>query len=249
MTPAVEIDLAERVILITGAAGGIGQTLVRRGLAAGALIAAFDINPALHTLFPDQPRLLKLEGDAASQKDVSAALKQVKKKWNRLNVLVNNAGKVGEGRVESVKLEEWLAILHSNLTSVFLFSKHAIPMLKLTRGNIVNLSSTNGLTGGSHLSGPAYATAKAGIIALTKNLAGDLAKYGVRVNAIAPGPLDTPMLDRFNEAEKLWLKNTIPLREFGTAEDAANLVYFLASSAAKHITGVTVSLSGGLVMH
>ena len=112
----------------------------------------------------------------------------------------------------------------------------------------MNLPSTNGLTGGSSLSGPAYAAAKAGILALTKHLARDLAASGVRVNAIAPGPIETPMLDRFDETEREALRQSIPLHELGTPDDVANLVFFLASSAAQHITGTTISLSGGLVM-
>ena len=163
--------------------------------------------------------------------------------------MVNNAGIVGKGRVEETRLEDWLKVLNTNLTGAFLFSKHTIPSLKKSRGNIVNLSSTNGLTGGSHLSGAAYACSKAGIIALTKNLARDLAGDGVRVNCIAPGPVDTEMIQRFGERGIEDLRQSIPLKELATADDVANLVFFLASDSAKHITGATISLSGGLVMH
>jgi 3-oxoacyl-[acyl-carrier protein] reductase len=242
---AVDINLADRVLLITGAAGGIGQCLVERALAADARVAAFDRREVQIT---DHPNLLKLQGDATEEEAVCDAIAQLQAKWNRLDVLVNNAGKAGSGHVESLSLAAWNEILHANLTSNFLCSKHAIPLLKATRGAIVNLSSTNGLTGGSPLSGPAYAAAKAGIIALTKHLARDLASSGVRVNAIAPGPIATPMLDRFDAAAKAALQQSIPLGALGTVEDVANLVFFLASDAARHITGTTISLSGGLVM-
>jgi 3-oxoacyl-[acyl-carrier protein] reductase len=242
---AVEINLADKALLITGAAGGIGQCLVARALAADARVAAFDLR---EVQIADHPNLLKLQGDATEEEAVCDAIAQLQAKWQRLDVLINNAGKAGSGRVESLSLAAWNEILHANLTSNFLCSKHAIPLLKATRGVIVNLSSTNGLTGGSPLSGPAYAAAKAGIIALTKNLARDLASAGVRVNAIAPGPIATPMLDRFDAAAKAALQQSIPLGELGTVEDVANLVFFLVSDAAKHFTGTTISLSGGLVM-
>lgn len=249
MASALEVDLADKVILITGAAGGIGRVLVKRSLTAGAFVAAFDIHPEIHQRLNDHPRLLTIQGDASHEPDVIRCLTQLSEAWQRLDVLINNAGQVGSGRVESLSLEEWQSVLDANLTSAFLFSKHSIPWLKRSQGSIVSLSSTNAITGGSSLSGPAYAAAKAGIIALTKNMARDLAKDGVRVNAIAPGPIDTPMLDRLSEEEMNLLRESIPLCEIGTADDVANLVIFLISPAARHVTGVTISLSGGLVMN
>ena len=235
-----------KVILITGAAGGIGRALAQRAVEAGAFVAACDIRADAHGL--SGPQVLTLQVDATDEAQVSAALRDVRERWGRLDILVNNAGRVGSGRVEDVALAEWNALLATNLTSVFLFAKHAIPLLRESRGAMVNMSSTNGLTGGSPVSGPAYAVAKAGIIALTKNLARDLAADGVRVNCVAPGPVDTPMLDRLGNKGRADLRASIPLGELATTEDVANAVFFLASDAAKHITGVTLSLSGGLVM-
>ena len=245
MTFAVEVDLTGKVILITGAAGGIGQSLVNRALAAEANVAAFD----LKEVAGDHPQLLKLQGDATNEQHVADAVAQIANRWNRLDALINNVGKVGGGRVETMTLADWRSMLDANLTSAFLFSRQTIPLLKQSRGAIVRLSSTNGLTGGSHLSGAAYAAAKAGVIALTKNLARELASSGVRANAIAPGPIDTPMLDRLSEAEMQSLRASIPLGEIGSAEDVTNLALFLISNAARHITGVTISLSGGLVVN
>lgn len=249
MNRAVEVDIREKVILVTGAAGGIGRALVRRCLEAGASVAAFDLRDDIGGLFDNHPRLLALQGDATVESEVSEALARIKSRWNRLDVLINNTGRVGSGRVESLALADWNSVIEANLTSNFLFSRASIPLLRESRGSIVNMSSTNGLTGGSHLSGPAYAVAKAGIIALTKNLARDLAGNGVRVNAVAPGPIETPMLDRLSESEMQALGSAIPLGEIGKPEDVVNLVLFLASDAARHITGVTISLSGGLVMN
>jgi 3-oxoacyl-[acyl-carrier protein] reductase len=248
MASAVNVDLTGKVILVTGAVGGIGRKLVTRGLMCGASLAAFDINNIIREGFTTHGELLTILGDATKEVVIFDALDQIKRRWGRLDILINNAGKAGSGQVETLALDDWLSVLHTNLTSTFLFSKHSIPLLKLSKGAIVNVSSTTGLTGGSPLSGPAYAAAKAGMIALTKNMARDLAPDGVRVNAVAPGPIDTPMLDRLSAEVVTQLKESIPLGELGTPDDVANLVFFLASAAARHITGVTISLSGGLVM-
>jgi NAD(P)-dependent dehydrogenase (short-subunit alcohol dehydrogenase family) len=242
---AVDVNLSGRVVLVTGAAGGIGRTLAARALDAGAQVAAFDLeaSPIRHA------NLLPLQGDVTCESDVVEAIAQVRARWNRLDVLINNAGRAGSGRVESLALDDWRSTIETNLTGVFLFCKHSIPLLRASKGAIVSLSSTNGLTGGSHLSGPAYAAAKAAILALTKHLARDLAGDGVRANAVAPGPIDTPMLARLGEDGIAALRRGIPLGEIGATDDVAHAVLFLASSAARHITGVTLSVSGGLVMH
>lgn len=234
------------VALVTGASGGLGRAIVARLLEGGARVAALDLHPAKGRR--RSADLLELRGDVTSEVSVRDAVAAVVARFGRLDILVNNAGRVGAGRVEEVPLESWEDVLRVNLTSMFLCSKHAIPHLRRSRGAIVSMSSTNGLTGGSALSGPAYAVAKAGIIALTKNLARDLAKDGIRANAIAPGPIDTPMLDRLGDAGKVALRASIPLGELGEPRDVAELVAFLASSRARHVTGITISLSGGLVM-
>jgi len=244
-TPA-RLELEGAVALVTGASGGLGRAIVKRFRAAGARVAALDLNPAKGRR--PSGDLLEVRCDVTSEASVREAVAAVIKRFGRLDILVNNAGRVGTGRVEEVSAESWDDLLRVNLTSVFFCSKHAIPHLRRTRGTIVSMSSTNGLTGGSALSGPAYAVAKAGIIALTKNLARDLAKDGIRVNAIAPGPIDTPMLDRLGEAGKAALLASIPLGELGEPKDVAELAAFLASGRARHLTGITISLSGGLVM-
>lgn len=234
-----------KVILVTGSSGGIGSRIVEGSLGSGACVVGFDLKNSsiLHGNF------LQLKGDVTNERVVKTCVNNALDKFGRIDVLINNAGIVGKGRVEETALSDWLKVLNTNLTGAFLFSKHTIHFLKETRGNIINLSSTNGLTGGSHFSGAAYACSKAGIIALTKNLAKDLAGDGVRVNCIAPGPVDTEMIQRFGECGIEELRQSIPLKELATADDVANLVFFLASDAAKHITGATISLSGGLVLH
>ncbi len=234
------------VAIVTGARGGLGRAIVDHLLSSGVRVAALDLKAPLG------PRrsgnLLAIRADVTDETSVREAVAATIDRFGRLDILVNNAGRVGQGRVEDLSGETWDELLRVNLTSVFFCCKHAIPHLRRTRGTIVSMSSTNGLTGGSALSGPAYAAAKAGIIALTKNLARDLAKDGIRVNAIAPGPIDTPMLDRLGDSGKAALRASIPLGELGQPSDVADLVAFLASQGARHLTGVTITLSGGLVM-
>ena len=131
--------------------------------------------------------------------------------------------------------------------SAFVYARLALPRLCKTQGSIVFLSSTNGITGGSPLSGPAYAVAKAGLIALTRNIARDYGPRGVRANCVAPGPIDTPMLDRLSDQVKDALTKSIPMGRIGTPEDVANTVAFLISSEARYLTGLTVPVAGGMV--
>jgi NAD(P)-dependent dehydrogenase (short-subunit alcohol dehydrogenase family) len=238
-------EFEKKVILVTGASGGIGGRIVERALESGACAVGFDLKESAikHGNF------LQINGDVTNESEVKSCVGKALDKFGRIDILVNNAGIVGKGRVEETVLGDWMKVLNTNLTGAFLFSKHTIPSLKESRGKIINLSSTNGLTGGSHLSGAAYACSKAGIIALTKNVAKDLAEFGVRANCIAPGPVETEMIQRFGADGIEDLRQSVPLKELATADDVANLVFFLASDAAKHITGATISLSGGLVMH
>ncbi|MBK7709466.1 MAG: SDR family oxidoreductase [Acidobacteria bacterium] len=242
---AIEINLNNKVILVTGAAGGIGRRLAERGLDAGARLSGFDLKNANL----DHPNFINFIGDVTNEDEVALCVSRTAERFGRIDALINNAGIVGSGRVQDTSLADWSSVLDTNLTGAFLFSKHSIPHLIESRGAIVNLSSTNGLTGGSSLSGAAYACSKAGIIALTKNLAKELAEFGVRANCIAPGPVDTEMIGRFGADGIEDLRQSIPLKALATADDVADLAFFMISDAAKHITGATVSLSGGLVMH
>ncbi|MFN0122791.1 MAG: SDR family NAD(P)-dependent oxidoreductase [Blastocatellia bacterium] len=243
--PPLQVDFTDKVLLVTGAAGGIGAAVTRRALAAGARVAAFD--QAAQKLDAHQ-NLLRFQGDVTDEAAFIDIVALIRERWKRLDGLVSCAGRVGAGHVEALELVDWNCVLQTNLTGTFLACKHAIPLLRETAGTIINLSSTNGLTGGSALSGLAYAAARAGIIALTKNLARDLAADGIRVNAIAPGPIDTPMLDRLSPEVVTQLRDNIPPGAIGGADDVADLVFFLSSPAARYITGVTVNLSGGMVM-
>lgn len=235
-----------KVALVTGAAGGIGAAVVARLHAAGANIAAFDVPGRLSQRAGR--RNLQLAGDATLEADVSAAVSRTVEHFGRLDWLVHTVGRVGSGGIDKCSLAEWRSQLAVNLDSAFLFCREAAPHLAASHGAVVMFSSTNGRTGGSAVSGAAYAVAKAGIINLARFLARDWASAGVRVNCIAPGPVDTVMLDRLGAAGRARLLKTIPLGRFSSADQVAAQVAFLLSDDCAAVSGEVFNTSGALVL-
>ncbi|NBS63408.1 MAG: SDR family oxidoreductase [Betaproteobacteria bacterium] len=235
-----------KVALVTGAAGGIGAAIVTRLHAAGASIAALDVPGRLAPR--SSRRIFRLAGDATVEADVSEAVSRTVERFGRLDWLVHTVGRVGSGGIEACSLAEWRSQLAVNLDSAFLFCREAAPHLAASRGAVVLFSSTNGRTGGSAVSGAAYAVAKAGIINLARFLARDWASAGVRVNCIAPGPVDTVMLDRLGEAGRSRLLKTIPLGRFSSADQVAAQVAFLLSDDCAAVSGEVFNTSGALVL-
>ena len=238
---------AQPVLLLTGAAGGIGLAILQRARQDGYRVFAIDRADRPPRLATDSGTHWRI-ADVTRDDQTDASFAELDALWGRLDVAVLAAGAVGSGRVEEVRPDDFRRLLDLNLTSAFTHARLALPRLRTIRGSLVFLSSTNGISGGSPLSGPAYASAKAGLIALTKNIARDYGADGVRANCIAPGPIDTPMLDRLSEGAKASLRASIPLGDVGSAGDVANLVSFLISDQARYLTGLTVSVSGGMVM-
>lgn len=237
---------ARRVLLLTGASGGIGQAILSRARAAGYRVLAIDRQPAPPQA--EDPDVHWLRADVTSDGDTEMAFARLDQAFGRLDALVFAAGAVGSGRVEAVAVEDFQRLVDVNLTGAFRYARLALPRLRATRGTLVFLSSTNGVTGGSPLSGPAYAAAKAGLIALTRHIARDYGPEGIRANCVTPGPIDTPMLDRLSDEVRASLRDSIPLGRIGSPGDVADLVSFLLSDKAAYLTGLTVSVSGGLVM-
>lgn len=217
-----------RNVLLVGSSGGIGK----------ACAAWFESHgDALFMLDRENGQ------DAANLDDYKKVLADA----THLDVVINAAGSVGVGGIEDCTVAEWRRVLDDNLTSAFVACQAAFPLLRRD-SCIVLFSSVNGRHGGNRLSGPAYASAKAAIIGLTKHLAKDLASRGVRVNAIAPGPVATPMVDRLSNEEIEKLRATMPLGNIVTASEIAGTVGWLCSPDAKSITGMVVDINGGMWM-
>jgi NAD(P)-dependent dehydrogenase (short-subunit alcohol dehydrogenase family) len=183
--------------------------------------------------------------DVTDEQEVGTVLTALGASHGPVGVLVNAAGIVGSGGVEGMPAAAWRQVLDVNLTGTFLVCRAAIPQLReLGSGKIVNLSSVNARTGGNELSGAAYAASKAGIEALTRHLAAALAPQ-VQVNAVAPGPVQTPMLARLDEPVLSGLIRAIPAGRFASPDEVAGAVGFLASPEADYVTGVTLQQNGG----
>jgi NAD(P)-dependent dehydrogenase (short-subunit alcohol dehydrogenase family) len=163
---------------------------------------------------------------------------------NRIDVLVNNAGVADFGVIEKTTIDRWNEVMKTNLDGVFLTTQKAIPSLKKTKGNIVNIASISGLRASTLR--VAYGTSKAAVIQLTKQQAAELGEYGIRVNCIAPGPVKTKLAMAVHTQDIIEAyHDAIPLNRYGTELEIANGIYFLASEKASYITGQTLAVDGG----
>lgn len=240
MREPILLSAQGRVAFIAGAAGGIGQATARLFEQAGARVAGFDSNPAKTELY--------LQGEASREEDVARAVQAAVERFGRLDFVVNAVGKTGAGCLAEQSVADWQRSLDVNLNSAFLLTRAVFPYLSQTNGCLVLMGSTNGRNGGSALSGPAYAVAKAGVANLTRYLAKEWASAGVRVNCVVPGPVDTPMLDRLDTPTRSALREAIPLKRYATADEVAGAIAFLCSSYAASMTGAFLNISGGLLL-
>ena len=239
--------LQNKTALITGAGRGIGKAIAELFAQEGARVAIADIDPATAQTTAETigNGALGLEMDVSAKTSVDRGFDQVVEHFSQLDILVNNAGYLVYTTFETCSEEDWDRIVDINMKGTFLCAQAAIPHLKASQGGcIVNMTSLAAKTGGL-AAGPPYAAAKAGVHTLTIGLARALAPEGIRVNAIAPGVIDTAMT---SAPEHDALKATIPIGQPGQPEDVAHCALFLASDQAKHITGETIDVNGGLYM-
>ncbi len=234
------------VALITGAAGGLGRATVARLRERGMRVVATD--RALAEI-PCGAPLTVASLDVTDESAIDAVVARVQAELGRLDHVVHLAGVAGSGPLDEVSREAWQQVLDTNLTSAFLIAKATHAALAATRGTLTLTSSTNGLNGGSALSGPAYAVAKAGIINLARYLAKEWAVEGIRVNCLAPGPIATPMVTgRFSNETIDRLKSAVPLGAIGEPAHVAHAIDYLTSPTAAFVTGTVMNVSGGLVL-
>ncbi len=244
--------LAGARAVITGGSRGIGADIVRTFLKNGAEVHYFSRSPGDST---DEFAELAREHDTsvrhhpvdvADETAVDAAVKEVLDE-GPLDVLVNNAGVTRDGLVMRMKLEDWDAVMNVNLRSAFLCSRAVSrAMIRQRKGSIINITSIVGVIGNGGQAN--YASSKAGLIGLTKSLARELASRSVRVNAIAPGFIQTDMTGQLNDEQRSTLTAQIPLDRLGTGEDVARAALFLASDLSTYVTGHVLHVTGGLGM-
>jgi NAD(P)-dependent dehydrogenase (short-subunit alcohol dehydrogenase family) len=247
--------LRDKVVIITGAGAGVGAATATRFCAEGAHVLLCDWDAGALTATADQLRatgadVLALSINVADEAQVRQLVAAAVERWGRLDILVNNAG-VGSGTdLLSTSAEEWSRVMDVNLKGPFLCCKHSIPvMLGQGSGSIVNvasISSTCGIPGQA-----VYGPSKGGLLQLTRQLAIEYARRGIRVNAVAPGTIDTPMLhktlaSRDNpEALLQFLLNNHPIGRIAQPAEIANAILFLASDEASFVTGASLAVDGG----
>lgn len=234
------------VALITGAAGGLGRAAVAKLRERGMRVVATDL--ALAEI-PCGAPLTVASLDVTDEAAISAVLERVLTEFGRLDHVIHLAGAAGRGPVDEVSVLEWNRLLEINLTSAFMLAKAVHQALRETRGSLTLAASSNGLNGGSALSGPAYAVAKAGLINLARYLAKEWASEGIRVNCLAPGPIDTAMVTgRFSSDVITSLRESVPLGQLGQPEQVAHAIDYLTSPSARFVTGTVMNISGGVVL-
>ncbi len=246
-------ELAGKVAVVTGAASGIGKASARTLLASGAAVVAADLNPNVHNAFDDlhsdwRDRLRTCVTDVSNETEIETMMAMPVEAFGRLDIVVNNAGLGGAiGRIGDIELADWRSTFAILVDGVFLGMKHAARrfMAQGDGGVIVNMASIAGLNGGV---GPlAYSAAKAAVINMTQNAAVELAANHIRVNAICPGAIQTPMLHAKDDAiAAKAIADIQPWPEVGRAEQVAQLVLFLSGTRSEFITGQAHTIDGGL---
>jgi len=246
-------ELEGKSAIVTGGSRGIGKAIVQALARAGAgVVFTYRSNSEasdalIEELESDGASVMAIQGDVRDADSVKAVVDAAVERFERLDILVNNAGILKEGMLAFTKEEDWDEIIDINLKGSFLFTKAVIRQMARKRfGRIINISSDAALMGDVQRAG--YCSAKAGMLGLTRAVARETATQGVTVNAITPGIIETDLIDGMPNAKREAYEQFIPMRRFGSPEDVASLVVFLASDQAAYITGQVISVDGGLHM-
>jgi meso-butanediol dehydrogenase/(S,S)-butanediol dehydrogenase/diacetyl reductase len=245
---------SRKTVIVTGAAAGIGAGIAKRFAQGGYAIAIFDIDgpgaTRIASELGDQTSTIAIQGDVSEEEDVRRAIETTITNFERLDVLVNNAGLEVTGSVATLTSADWDRQVAVNLRGMYLMSKYSIPRMKGRRGAIINISSVHAFVSWPECA--AYDATKSGIIGLTRAMALDHGRDAIRVNAICPGYIETPLMERWlatvpdREETLAQLRRFHPLGRVGTALDVAEAAFFLASDAASFISGTYLVVDGAM---
>jgi len=245
--------LAGQVALVTGGARGIGQACAQELSRAGAAVVILDrladqsTNTA-QTIVASGGRAVAINVDLSNATEIPAAVIKAEQAFGRIDILVNNAGISTDAVTEQITEEQWDRTMAINLKAVFFVTQSVLPiMVRQGSGSIVNVSSVVARSGGVN-STVDYTASKAGVLGVTRALARQYGPKGIRVNAVAPGPIMTDMMRDWSQERLKDMLPRIPLGRIGTVKDVAGTVFFLASPWAAYLTGVTIDVAGGLYM-
>ena len=241
------IDLKNTNIILTGATGGIGNSILEKLITSGANVLATGTNEdKLKSIKEKYKTVITEKFDISNHSEIESFVNKANDNLGgRIDVLINNAGITRDNLSIRMKEEEWQKVIDINLTSTFLLSKNSIKkMLKSKKGKIINITSVVGHTG--NIGQANYTASKAGVVAMSKSLALEYGKKNINVNCISPGFITTDMTEKINDEYKEILKSRIPLDRFGSPNDIANAVIFLSSELSDYITGETLHVNGGM---
>ena len=252
----MDLMLNDKMVIITGGTGGIGTALLRVFIEEKSNVIVLDKNrkegeKIRHRFEKEEQEVTFYEVDMADPADINRAFDAILKRYSTIDILINNAGIFSSIPILDISAADWNEIMNINLRSALLCSQKVIPlMMEKQSGVIINVGSVGGQTGGI-FAGADYSASKAGIISLTKSLAKNFGKYGVRVNCVNPGPLETDMTKDWPLEILDSLRQSMLTRQdkLGTAEEIANIIVFLCSEKASLIHGAQIDANGGIFIH
>ncbi len=249
---SVNIDLKGKVAVVTGGSSGIGLSISKVLLNAGARVIIIDIDDKRFETVKDEIKKISDDFDfytsnVKNSEKISDTVNAIIAKESKIDILVNNAGIVKDGLLIRMSDEDWLDVIDINLNGMFYITKNVLKhMFKAKSGRIISIASVIGEIGNTGQAN--YAASKAGIIAFTKSIAKEYAARGILANAIAPGFIRTVMTDKLSEDVKDAIKKSIPLNKIAEPEEIANAVLFLCSELSAYITGTVLNVNGGMYM-